>query len=242
MQYNNKTQTPTAESYAELQQAYSHFNQCLFENKLPECLITLQRKKGVYGYFCKERFKNNKGNFVDEIALNPSAFLVGGFIEIMQTLVHEMCHLWQFHFGVPGRGNYHNKEWATMMESIGLMPSSTGKTGGKKTGDRMSDYPISEGEFLYSVEKLLNADFKISWKDRYPDTKILAHSFTDPSKPTTQEIKNHEENGVEINLVTTANNSNRKKFSCPSCESNAWGKPSLNLICGDCSVAFVAIA
>ena len=242
VQYNNKTITPTTESYAELQEAYSHFNECLFRNELPECLITLQRKKGVYGYFCKERFKNEEGKFVDEIALNPSTFLVGDFNEIMQTLVHEMCHLWQFHFGKPGRGNYHNKEWASMMESIGLMPSSTGKVGGKKTGDSMSDYAIKNGIFLEATNKLVDDGFKISWKDRYTDKKILGFSFDNPLTPSALEIKNHEENGVEFDLVQTPNNSNRSKFNCPSCKSNAWGKPSLNLICGDCSVAFVAIA
>ena len=28
--------------------------------------------------------------------------------------------------------------------------------------------------------------------------------------------------------------SNRLKFSCPSCKDNAWGKPTLMLICGRC--------
>lgn len=32
--------------------------------------------------------------------------------------------------------------------------------------------------------------------------------------------------------------SNRKKYSCPSCHANVWGKPGLKLVCGDCSVAF----
>jgi hypothetical protein len=26
----------------------------------------------------------------------------------------------------------------------------------------------------------------------------------------------------------------RAKFTCPACKANAWGKPSLKLICADC--------
>ena len=29
----------------------------------------------------------------------------------------------------------------------------------------------------------------------------------------------------------------RTKFVCPSCKAAAWGKPALNLLCGDCQVA-----
>ena len=29
----------------------------------------------------------------------------------------------------------------------------------------------------------------------------------------------------------------RAKFVCPGCKAAAWGKPGLNLLCGDCQVA-----
>jgi hypothetical protein len=38
------------------------------------------------------------------------------------------------------------------------------------------------------------------------------------------------------------NRSRRTKYTCPSCEANAWGKPDLALICGDCKTAFVVLA
>ncbi|MBM5564638.1 SprT-like domain-containing protein, partial [Klebsiella quasipneumoniae] len=87
-------------------------------------------------------FVSRDGGTTDEIAMNPAYFAVCPPEEIMQTLVHEMAHLWQHHFGKPGRRGYHNKEWAERMEEIGLMPSSTGKPGGAKTGDKMADYII----------------------------------------------------------------------------------------------------
>ena len=47
---------PTRETYSELQQAYEHFNQRLFDDALPHCLITLQREKRTCGYFSAARF------------------------------------------------------------------------------------------------------------------------------------------------------------------------------------------
>ena len=92
----------------------------------------------------------------------------------MQTLVHEMVHLWQAHFGKPGRGRYHNGQWADKMEAIGLMPSSTGKPGGQRTGDCMADYAIEGGRFLQACAALVTADFRISWYDRFPAPEVVA--------------------------------------------------------------------
>lgn len=162
---------PTSETYSELQLAYDTFNDKLFGGALPQCLITLQREKQTCGYFSYQRFANKAGEKTDEIALNPSLFAVTPLLETMQTLVHEMTHLWQYHFGEPGRGRYHNQQWADKMESIGLMPSSTGRPGGKKTGDRMADYAIKGGLFLEVCSEMLTNDYKISWYDRFPSDR-----------------------------------------------------------------------
>lgn len=204
--------TPTDETYTAFQQAYEFFNQELFDHELPDCLITLQRRKRSFGYFSPQKFHHIKqGCVTDEIAMNPSYFSEGD-VEILQTLVHEMTHLWQAHFGKPSRRGYHNKEWAVKMESIGLMPSSTGKEGGKKTGQSMADYPINGGKFLVACDRLLSTGFSIPWGD-----------IPEESEPAS----------------STGNASNRLKYTCPICFSNIWGKPKLNIVCGDCMQHFV---
>ena len=134
---NTQSIKPTRETYDPLQQAYENLNRSLFEGELPNCLITLQRSKKSYGYFCGDRFGRADGTLTDEIALNPSHFRDRPQEEVLATLAHEMVHLWQHHFGKPGRGRYHNKEWAEKMRSIGLQPTSTGKDDGAETGDVM---------------------------------------------------------------------------------------------------------
>jgi predicted SprT family Zn-dependent metalloprotease len=71
---------------------------------------------------------------VDELALNPDNFEDRTDEQIMSTLLHEMCHCWQYYFGEPSRGGYHNREWASKMKEVGLHPSDNEKPGGKETG------------------------------------------------------------------------------------------------------------
>ncbi len=109
--------------------------------------------------------KLNKDNAkkVDEIALNPNYFFYGE-VELLQTLSHEMCHQWQQHHGKPSRKKYHNKEFADKMKSIGLMPSDTGKAGGKQTGQYMADYIITSGPLDKLVKEILSKHKVIDWE------------------------------------------------------------------------------
>jgi hypothetical protein len=77
-----------------------------------------------------------------------------------------MCHLWQYRLGKPARKSYHDRQWADRMESIGLMPSSTGKPGGARTGQHMADYPLEGGKFLEVASKLIDGPFRLAWYDR----------------------------------------------------------------------------
>ncbi len=200
---------PTTVTASEWQTAYDFFNMKLFKGILPFCLITMQREKKSKGYFCAERFKSHDEAVTDEIAMNPKLFWSRTTEEVLSTLVHEMAHLWQFRFGAPGRRTYHNAEWGKKMKEIGLHPSDTGKVGGKETGERMTHYIMEAGPFQLAATELIKGDgFKISWGDRAPD-------------------------GVK---GKKKNKTNREKFTCPDCEQSAWGKPGLNLMCGECEV------
>jgi hypothetical protein len=67
---------------------------------LPRCLITYQRQRNSFGYFSQGRFGTREGvEIAHEIALNPKHFRERTEEEILATLAHEMCHLWQHEFG-----------------------------------------------------------------------------------------------------------------------------------------------
>ena len=203
---------PTHDTYTQLDKAYRHFNKTLFGNRLPLCVITLHRKKGAYGYFWGDTWSKRDGEqLTDEIALNPETFQNRSITDVLSTLVHEMCHLEQHHFGKTSRSGYHNKEWAQMMEAVGLVPSDTGEVGGKRTGQRMTHY-IAAGEgFDKACVKLIASGFTIPW----------------------QAITGDEETARRKAISKT-------RYTCPGCELNAWGKPGIRLVCFECEVELVA--
>lgn len=202
--------------YSTLDQAYKLFNKSLFDNQLPECIITLQRKnKKNHGYFHEKRFvsiadvkaKKKKKKFADEIALNPDQWLSKNELEVFQTLAHEMCHSWQRNLcEKQPRAGYHDKVWGKKMEEIGLMPSNTGEPDGKKTGQQMMDYIIPNGKF----EKLVT--------DFIKKNNIKFSSFLLPS--------------------AAAKDRSKTKYICPSCDAKIWGKPGMNVQCIDCDEIF----
>ena len=237
---------PTEQTYTELQTAFDWFNQKLFKSELPSCLITLQRQKRTMGYYSRDRFVDSSGTKADEIAMNPEYFAIQTPHEVMSTLAHEMAHLWQDHFGKPGRGRYHNQEWASKMEEIGLIPSHTGQVGGSKTGDQMDHFIDRQGSFIHASEALLDSDFKISWYDRYPPITASMQ----PAGGIKLEGQGNDAR-QDQNVAPAAANAalaselslkavglgGRWKYVCLNCDIQAWGKPKLNLICGDCDLA-----
>jgi predicted SprT family Zn-dependent metalloprotease len=104
----------------------------------------------------------------DEIALNMKHFRTRTPAQILSTLVHEMTHLEQHHFGAPSRGGYHNKEWGMLMERVGLMPSDTGEVGGKRTGQRVSHYVVEGGAFDLAFKA---RTFVVPYFDRQEETE-----------------------------------------------------------------------
>jgi len=183
---------------------------------LPNCLITLQRSKKSYGYFCGDRFGRADGTLTDEIALNPSHFPDRPQEEVLATLAHEMVHLWQHHFGAPGRGRYHNKEWVEKMRSIGLQPTSTGKDDGAETGDVMGHLIVPDGPFDRVVRKLLARGLVVSWTEQ-PEKRPVAGDDADGDEDGKAESKSGK----------------RVRYICPHGDMKAWAKHGAKLVCGE---------
>lgn len=259
---HNTDRNPTIDAYSEINQAFDHFNKHLFGGELPKCLITFQREKNTMGYLSSKRFVNKHGDKVDELAMNPSYFGITPLQETMKTLVHEMCHLWQVHFGKPSRSGYHNSEYAKKMEEVGLMTSDTGRPGGKAVGQRMSDYVIEGGKFQTVCNELLSNEFSLSWYDRYAPITVeeaVNITFLDEQLPDDTEVKTpkarmsereidtdlfvfkpspnpvhyEDDEAGEAQPVKQRNSSNRAKYQCPTCKVSMWGAPDKKILCGE---------
>lgn len=197
---------PTEETYDRLQLAFEHFNVALFGGTLPNALITLQRRKKSFGFFSGAKFANAKGIKADEIALNPTLYADWPLPEMLAGLVHDMVHLWQHHFGTPGRGRYHNREWAEKMKSVGLQPVDSGVDGGKETGETMFQLILADGPFAQAADQLISQGFAIDWREVLPTPADSTNSDIgdDPAKP--------DKSGKRV------------KYRCPNCDLKACPK------------------
>lgn len=202
---------PTAKQYTSLQDAYSFFNKELFNDELPPVFITFQRQKKSHGYYWHEKLESRADEtLISEIALNLAGFGLRQDKEILSTLVHEMVHHWQYCLGEPTRNGYHNKQWGSKMKEIGLFPSSTAQEGGKETGQSVSHYVINGGVFDSTCDTLLATGAVFDW------------------------------NSNEAKKDKKASKANKVKYTCPDCDSNAWGKPELNITCSDCDMKMLS--
>jgi predicted SprT family Zn-dependent metalloprotease len=241
----NKESSPSRDLYDAIEKMFNHFNSSLFDNSLPSVVITMQKQKNVMGYFSPFSWVSSQDQKkYHEIAINPEYIATFPLVEVLQTLTHELCHAYQTCFGKPSRTGYHNKEWSEKMLSIGLIPSTTGKPGGKKVGQKMSDYPEPNGRFIKACEELVlqnNAKFPIvaiSGVVNSGDSESL-----DMSNEVVQSILEMpvcEALGIEITITEKKKVKQKTKYSCGKCKVNVWGKNNLNIICADCKTPFVA--
>lgn len=195
----------TETTYDSFQNAFEYFNQFMFNNELPDILVTLNRKRGSYGYFHASNFGNRKEHGkIDEIAMNPDTFDRSDK-DILATFVHELVHHWQEHFGqhIP-KSAYHNKEWVAKMKAIGLQPISetTGEIG---TGTRVHHSIITFGMFDNLCDAFLATSlFDLGWQ----------------SKRQTSVKKERQKYSF--------------RFECPTCGQVAKGAKTLKITCTEC--------
>lgn len=256
---------PTIELHGLLQSAYDFFNVEFFNAKLPDCMITTQREKKVMGYFSPNRWVHSKGESVHEIAINPAYFANVELIQGLQTIGHEMCHLWRYEKrrieGDSRNSAYHDKVWAQKMEEIGLTPSHNGLPGGRKTGQKMSDYVASGSRFETACTKLVSDGFRITWVDSRPalsnachdrfyvagdnDKKKASSTTEKPSPEALIILRSPVAEIASINapvLSATAKEkiiSKRKSaYQCPECKDKFWAKQGLDVTCNKCDAVF----
>lgn len=225
----------------EVSGAFAHFNDALFDGKLPPAVVCFQSNIGSGGYLHRARWAHTSGETEHQISMNPYYFAKRPVQEIFQTLVHQMCHLWQVKLGKPSRLGYHNLEWARKMMSVGLTPTSTGKQGGKLVGQHMLETVDDGGRFQLACLEYLDTRKAWHWLDRYCEPLAPQKIQRIPMSPS--QILTAPVHAMFTNFAPVAIDSRAKlktKYECPKCGANVWGKPELSVACGDCLVDYVA--
>lgn len=195
----------------QLEHAFHFFNGYLFRSKLPTVVFVTEKSRTAYGHFWAKQWLNGDHEF-HEISINPEKMKGRTLKDTLGTLVHEMVHLQHFEEDPTPRNGYHTKRWATLMDEVGLTPSTTGKPGGKRTGQKCSHYIVDGGPFDKAADQLIKDGFTLDWF----------------AKPVSAEEK----------AVAKQKRDSKTKYTCPCCQANAWGKPGLNIECGEDGVPF----
>ena len=127
----------------ELYRIYAILNHDKFDNDLPEPVITIQKTRGnVLGHCTTYKAWKNKQNTEDvisetedetayyEINIYPRWFDKRTAEEVVETLLHEMCHYCNKLADIKDcNGNVHNKKFKSMAESVGLIVEKDKKFG-----------------------------------------------------------------------------------------------------------------
>lgn len=193
--------------YKALQTAYAFFNKKFFSGELPEVFFLFDyHVKRVGGFFAPEKMIYDKDTEATHVVcLNPD-YLYRDVVEVFGTLIHEMCHVAEYHGKEKKPSctrNYHSKVWQDLMTSCFLI--------GEVNATRTSGSTIipEDGKFKAVVEEYL-----VSYE--WLTVKSSDAIKIDPVK------------------VKKAKAKNKVKYTCHSCGSNVWGKPNLAILCKPC--------
>lgn len=146
-----------------LEDLFSKFNDYLFGGELQKPVITVSpdTKKGCYGWCTTYKAWQRDGQEEETgyYEINICAdYLNRPFLEICETLIHEMVHLIQRQNDVKGTsrgGKYHNKRYKEAAEQHGLMVAKDEKYGWCRT-------TLAEETAAWIIAKLNTDKFNLS--------------------------------------------------------------------------------
>lgn len=202
---------PTHRAYAELTVAYNFLNEKLFENQLPPCLITMQRGRKAYGYFSGDRWVSSS---------DPG------------DLTNEIA-LNPVHFAT----RTPKQVFSTLAhEMVHLWQHCYGKPGrwgyhNKEWAKKMRQIGLIPSDTGQAGGKETGHKVTHYVEEGGAFERIYLHL---------------EQAGATIpyldrkNGATPSTEKKKIKYTCPICKINAWGKPTLKLTCGECSMPLVA--
>jgi len=205
----------------ELYRIFSILNHDKFSDSLPEPVITIQKTRGsVLGHFTTSKVWRNKHNIEDgvftvddndesayyEINIDPRWFCTRTTEEVVETLLHEMCHYRNEMEGINDcNGNNHNKKFKKMAESVGLLVEKGSSVG--------YGYTSLSDELKQYIKEEIN-----------PDDEAFEYFRAGAAISS--------DNGG----IKKPKEKKTFKFTCPDCGQTVKGKRDAILKCGLCDV------
>ena len=191
---------------AAIQQAIDFLNKEFFGGRLPDVFVRYETRAKSDGYYKPSEYSARDGKYEkDSIALNSNRFARKSDLQILADLQHLLCHHADYYAGTAPARHYHSEQWSDMMVAAGVMPSSTGGAGGKRTGKMMSQFVIVGGRFEQAYAKLAATGWRLNLQSTpAPGPKVK-------------------------------NEKNKTTLKCPCCNDLAYtNKPGKRWVCPEC--------
>jgi hypothetical protein len=205
--YGQKSTTKppiTPAEYGGLQEAYDHFNAGLFGGSLPEVFITYQRQAHSKGFFSAKRFDGRIG----ELVRDEIALNPDAFIGRSDAEICSTLVHEMVHAWQQARGTAPSRSYHDKEWAARMREVGLMPSSTGAFGGKQTGHRVSHYVIPGGLfEKVFNTLAAIGWK-------LNLQSAHRPGP--------------------TGGTNSKSKFTCGICGQNAWGKPTLEVICGPC--------
>lgn len=210
----------------ELHQAFRCLNEAFFDGELPEPAITIQTggKRNTMGWCSRYPIWSDNEGKIQLYELNIAAeYLNIDFYETMDTMLHEMVHLYNKINGVQDvsrGGQYHNKRFRDECLRRGFYYES--------------DEP--DKRLGWSIAKITDeTKTKIDQFEINHDVFIIArNTFGTVGRETAEDEESSESTGMESGPGRRKKKTHIRKYFCSSCGISVRASKIVNIRCDDC--------
>lgn len=222
------------ELYAKVQTVIDELDKAFFsgkgKQKIPQVVFAINNrcKSCVVAYVQADAlYDKSTDKKLQYLAINPD-YLNRKLKDILGTVCHELCHVYENAFIHIPRGGYHDRQWAELMTECGLEPKylNTSKTA--------VDHKIIKGgafeDFVKAFEEKHGADFFniVSYSSEVQKKTRKALGIKDDEDSDEPKADNADKPIKKYNR-------NKIKYVCASCGMKVWGKSGLSIRCNECS-------
>ena len=177
---------------------------------MPTPIITVQSKPGTWGHCSRAQIWKHKDEQTYEMNIAAET-LSAPIEEIIDTLLHEMVHLYCRENGiqeVSRGGTYHNGKFKALAEQVGLVCVRAGKYGWNTVGTG------NDGLIEYTLSK--------DWSEIMLNRQTVGFRAGIPT-------------------AGGKSPSSTRKLICPGCRQSVRATKKVNILCGDCLLPMVEV-
>ena len=212
-----------SEIVAKTEEMFNLFNHHFYNDELTRPAITVSPDggRGAYGWCSVYEIWQASGEAYREINI-CAEYIDRPISEVAATMLHEMAHLYNLVNGikdVSNNGYYHNKKFKDTAEAHGLHIEHHATYGWTVT-------TLTEGT--------------AEWLARQPGMQDIAASRKTLLQIKTKTDDNEDGEGTTTTIKGRRQTSKNRsiKYVCPQCGAIIRATREVNVVCGDCNVAF----